>query len=349
MRFATLSLFLALRGVFAHPGRTGDIYKQIGFSTEGQGTTGGEGGPTIRVTTLEGLYAAVAPDTPKIVEVEGNFVFNQRAKIGNHTTIIGVGKGATIEGYGLQIANKTNVVVRNLAIHHVVDTDCISATFSDHIWVDHCELWSERSRGFDYYDGLADFTKGSDFITVSWTYFHHHWKVSLVGGDPAAKAIEGDKYHMTYHHNYFYDVSTRTPALRFGQAHVFNNYFYNITAQGVHPRDDGDALVEGNVFEYALEPVSTYGLVIPADSPNTGPDGDLEPDGRATLRGELSLEPYMQGSLTAHTDNIFFECGPNNITRPGVFVDPPYSYNSAYTPLHKVKRTVLAGVGVGKI
>jgi pectate lyase len=295
MKLRLLSL-LASTAV-ARPGKSGHDYKQIGFSTMGSGTTGGEGGPVIKVTTLEEFYAAVRPDTPKIVEVEGNFVFTERAKVGNNTSIIGVGAGCDIDGYGLQIANKTNVIIRNLAIHHVVDQDCISATYSDHIWVDHCELWSERSRGFDYYDGLADFTKGSDFITVSWTYFHHHWKVSLVGGDPAAKAWEGDKYHLTYHHNYFYDVSTRTPAIRFGQAHVFNNLFYNITAQGVHPRDDGDTLVEGNVFKHALEPVSTYGLVIPADSPNTGPDGDLEPDGRATLRGKYTVDS------TTHTQN----------------------------------------------
>lgn len=330
MKLGVWSSFFSLAA--AYPGKGKHDFSQIGFSTQGSGTTGGEGGPTIRVTTLEDFYTAVAPDTPKIVEVEGNFVFTKRALVGNHTTIIGVGSGCDIDGYGLQIANKTNVIIRNLSIHHAVDVDCISATFSDHIWVDHCELYSERSRGYDYYDGLADFTKGSDWITVSWTYFHNHWKVSLVGGDPLAKAWEGDKYHLTYHHNYFNDVSTRTPAIRFGQAHVFNNYFYNITAQGVHPRDDGDALVEGNVFKYALEPVSTHGLVIPADSPNTSPEGDPEPDGRATLR-----------------DNWFIECGPNNITTPGVFTDPPYEYKSQWTPLPWLEKHVLSGVGVGKI
>jgi pectate lyase len=45
-------------------------------------------------------------------------------------------------------------------------------------------------------------------------------------------------------------------------------------------------LVEGNVFRNVTEPISTYGKVIPADSPNTSPDGDYEPDGFANIRGK---------------------------------------------------------------
>lgn len=35
-----------------------------------------------------------------------------------------------------------------------------------------------------------------------------------------------------------------------------------------------------------VEPISTYGLVIPADSPNTGPEGDYELDGFAVERSK---------------------------------------------------------------
>jgi hypothetical protein len=48
--------------------------------------------------------------------------------------------------------------------------------------------------------------------------------VSLVGGDPEAAATESGKYHLTYH-NYWRDISTRVPALRFSTARVFNNYY----------------------------------------------------------------------------------------------------------------------------
>jgi hypothetical protein len=43
-------------------------------------------------------------------------------------------------------------------------------------------------------------------------------------------------------------------------------------------------LVEGNVFRgRTREALSTYGLVIPEDSPNSGPEGDFEIDGFANL------------------------------------------------------------------
>ncbi len=133
---------------------------------------------------------------------------------------------------------------------------------------------------------VLSITKGSDHATISWNYFHTHWKASLVGGDDKAMATEGTKYHVTYHHNYWRDLSTRTPAIRFGQAHVFNNLFQNISAQGVHPRSYAQVLVEGNKFQHVKEPISTYGLVLPADSPNTSPLGDYEIDGFAVERGK---------------------------------------------------------------
>jgi pectate lyase len=220
---------------------------------------------------------------------------SKRAKVGNNTSILGLGPNATIDGFGLQIDHASNIIVRNLGIHHVIDTDAISATYSNNIWIDHNEFWSERSQGFDYYDGLVDVTKGSDFVTVSWNYFHTHWKTSLVGGDPEAAATESGKYHITYHHNYWRDLSTRTPALRFSTAHVFNNYYQDISAQGIHSRSGAQVIIEGNVFQNVTEPISTYGKVIPADSPNTSPDGDYEPDGYANVRGTYRRRLDGQG------------------------------------------------------
>jgi hypothetical protein len=59
--------------------------------------------------------------------------------------------------------------------------------------------------------------------------------------------------------------------------------------QGIHPRSFAQVIIEGNVFYNATEPISTYGKVIPADSPNYSPDGDYEPDGLANVRGKNSL------------------------------------------------------------
>lgn len=77
------------------------------------------------------------------------------------------------------------------------------------------------------------------------------------------------------------------PALRFSTAHLFNNYYKDVFAQAVHTRSGAQALVEYNVFRNVTEAISTYGKVIPQDSPNTSPDGDYEPDGFANERCEL--------------------------------------------------------------
>ena len=54
--------------------------------------------------------------------------------------------------------------------------------------------------------------------------------------------------------------------------------------------------MEGNVFRgNTTEALSTYGLVIPMDSPNTGPDGDLEIDGFANLGSGTLAENFHTG------------------------------------------------------
>ncbi|KAI5777731.1 polysaccharide lyase family 1 protein [Geopyxis carbonaria] len=327
---STLILFLAA-GVLGSPKGRDEKYPLVGYATLNGGTTGGEGGPTVTVSTADALISAVAGDAPKIVYVKGDITLSSRPKVGNNTSILGAHSGASLGGWGLSINHASNIIIRNIGIHHAIDTDAISATYSHNLWIDHCEFWSERSRGFDYYDGLVDITKGSDFVTISWNYFHTHWKTSLVGGDPEAQATEGKNYHLTYHHNRWRDLSTRTPAIRFGKAHVFNNFYKDISAQGIHPRSGATVLVEGNVFRNVTEPISTYGKVIPADSPNSGPDGDYEPDGFANER------------------NNDFGGGKNNITAVGTMWTVPYKYKQVWTDLKRVEKTVIAGAGVGKI
>jgi pectate lyase len=60
---------------------------------------------------------------------------------------------------------------------------------------------------------------------------------------------------------------------------VYENFLY----QAIHSRSDNQVLVEGNVFRSSREALSTYGLVIPEDSPNTCTCGDYELDGFANL------------------------------------------------------------------
>ncbi|KAM0431426.1 hypothetical protein ACHAPT_005403 [Fusarium lateritium] len=294
-------------------------------------TTGGKGGKTVFVSTADQLVAAVAGTDPKIVRVKGKIVLPSRLKVGSNTSVIGVGASAHITGAGLDVFNGDNVIVQNLKISHILDNDCITIRNSTRVWVDHNEFFSDISYGPDQYDGQVDIIRASDFITVSWNYFHDHWKSSLVGNDATFRDLDSGHLHVTYHHNYWRNMGTRGPAGRFGHQHIYNNLYEDFLYQAIHSRSDNQVLVEGNVVRgNTSEALSTYGLVIPMDSPNTCICGDEELDGWANLGAK----------------NDWGSAGVN-ITQKGNFYKADYKYK--LTPLKIVPTVCKLGAGVGRI
>lgn len=170
-----------------------DDCKDLDFSLVGFGrdnpigrTTGGAGGKTTTVTTYEALAAAVKGSTPKTVIVKGNIKPTKRVDIGSNTSLLGYGAGANITGVGLNVNGSDNVIIRNLGIRFIDDNDGITIWNSTRVWIDHNEFESRISEeiGPDFYDGQCDIVRGSSWITVSWNYFHDHWKVSACNISP---------------------------------------------------------------------------------------------------------------------------------------------------------------------
>mgnify|MGYP001299393795 CR=1 FL=1 len=147
-----------------------------------------------------------------------------------------------------------------------------------------------------------DVIRASDWITVSWNYFHDHYKASLVGNNDQFRAIDFGYLHLTYHHNYFRNLGTRGNAGRFGHQHLYNNYYKDFRYQAIHSRSDNQVLVEGNVFTGdTREALSTYGLVIPEDSPNTSPLGDFEIDGKTHYQNEFIVNSVEKSNPKLHS------------------------------------------------
>lgn len=175
------------------PGTGKDSCKGLDFSLVGFAkdnpigrTTGGAGGKTTTVASYEDLVAAVAGSAPKTVILKGSVQPKARVSIGSNTSLIGFGAGANITGFGLNVNGSDNVIIRNLGIRFVEDNDGITVWNSTRVWIDHNEFESRFSTeiGPDFYDGQCDIVRGSNWVTVSWNYFHDHWKVSVLHGFP---------------------------------------------------------------------------------------------------------------------------------------------------------------------
>jgi len=233
-------------------------YGPVGFvnTNEGiNGITGGMGGEIVRVNTREQLaHYAIAPE-PYIIIVEGRMEGNglNRKKdiieVGSNKTIVGV-KGAELAGIGLDIKGKENIIIRNLIIHHA-DPDGIAARSSHHIWVDHCDVYSEDEPVKEDWDGLVDLTVGSSYLTVSYCYIHDHHKACLLNSG-TMHFYDNGKNRATYHHNAFMRTDQRNPRIGYGLGHVFSNYYQNIGTYAIGVHTQAQVMSEQNYFDQTV-------------------------------------------------------------------------------------------------
>jgi pectate lyase len=293
---------------------------QVGYSTVSGGTTGGPNGTGVKVSTAAELKAQLTKTDPMIVQIDSQITLTEQIRPKSDKTIIGVGKNAELTGGGLYILDVHNVIVQNLKISKATSEDAITIQSSQHVWVDHCDLSSDLSAPKDTYDDLVAVTHGSDYVTVSWTHFHDHDAVSLVGhsNDPMYAAEDMDHLTVTYHHNWFSNVNTNNPRVRYGKVHIFNNLFQAVAENAVISQMGAQVYVEGNVFQSVLVPITTQ-----YQDPNEGG--------------------------VAERDNSFSaDSGANVITTPSSWMpSSAYSYNADSTST--VEFLVNACAGVGKL
>lgn len=120
-----------------------------GFATLNGGTTGGEGGQTVTVTTGDQLIAALKnknANTPLKIYVNGTITTSNTStskidvKDVSNVSIVGSGTKGELKGIGIKVWRANNIIIRNLKIHEVAsgDKDAIGIEGpSKNIWVDH--------------------------------------------------------------------------------------------------------------------------------------------------------------------------------------------------------------------
>jgi pectate lyase len=221
----------------------------VGYCTQNGGTTGGAAGETVTVTSVDDLTTYAESDDPYTIIVSGALSGSAKIRVGSDKTIYGE-SGSSIEGVGLYVKDVSNVILRNLKISKVVadNGDAIGIQASENVWVDHCDLSSDLDNGKDYYDGLLDITHASEYVTVSNTYLHDHYKASLVGHSDSNADEDTGTLHVTYANNYWKNINSRQPSVRFGTVHIVNNYWDGALGTGVNTRMGAQVFIESSVF-----------------------------------------------------------------------------------------------------
>ncbi|MBN2529837.1 MAG: hypothetical protein JXR76_25830 [Deltaproteobacteria bacterium] len=185
-----------------------------------------------------------APTTePEQLNIEGK----------QNVYVEGDGSAVALTGIGVRIKDSSNIVVRNLRIQNVPteQVDCINVDNSQHVIIDHCEVFNDKDADRDAYDSLLDIINGSDFVTVSWNRFRDNVKGLNVGNDDINDVDKG-KQHVTWHHNYFSNIAEGFISIRFGTNHVFNNIFSignDLSTIAVSSRMGACVRVELNKFD----------------------------------------------------------------------------------------------------
>jgi pectate lyase len=175
-----------------------------------------------------------------------------RVNVGSNTTIIGLGRSATLLGANLILDRVSNVIIRNVAFEDAFDCfpgwdptdgaegnwnslyDNVSLTTATNVWFDHNTMTDGPNqdsgqplhfgRPLQVHDGLIDITRASDLVTLTYNNFFEHDKAILIGSTNTVGADVG-KLRVTLHHNRFANVGQRAPRVRFGQVDVYNNYY----------------------------------------------------------------------------------------------------------------------------
>lgn len=169
---ATLSSALPSKFQLSDDEAAAADFSLVGYGKENPlgETTGGEGGPTTTVSSLDALQTAVDGDEPAVVYVEGAFELDDSLSIGSNKSLIGAGAGANFTGGGLSISGVENVIVRNVKISFVEDGDSIGISDSRRVWIDHNEFESDLDGGPDFYVSLLLFFGGLVVCLLIWRY-----------------------------------------------------------------------------------------------------------------------------------------------------------------------------------
>ncbi|WBB76678.1 polysaccharide lyase family 1 protein [Micromonospora sp. WMMD1128] len=253
-----------------------------GYATQNGGTTGGAGGQTVRATTGTAIHTALcnraSSSTPIIIEVSGTINHGNTAKVSgsscntaagvielkqiSNVTIIGVGGGAVFDQLGIHIRESRNIIIQNVTVRNVKKSGSPTSNGGDaigmestvrNIWVDHVTLEASggESEGFD---GLFDMKNDTQYVTLSYSILRNSGRGGLIGSGESDRSNS----FITFDHNLYENIDSRTPLLRGGTAHIYNNHYVSLHESGINSRAGAKAKVENNYFRNSKDVLGTF-------------------------------------------------------------------------------------------
>ncbi|WP_405387939.1 pectate lyase [Streptomyces sp. NBC_01102] len=280
---ATTALAVATGAVMSMPSASAAVTgSATGYATQNGGTTGGAGGQTVRATTGTAIHAALcgraSSSTPITIEVEGTINHGNTTQVSgdscntaagvielkqiSNVTIVGVGSGAVFDQLGIHIRQSSNIIIQNVTVRNVKKSGSPTSNGGDaigmesdvrNVWVDHTTLEASggESEGFD---GLFDMKDNTQYVTLSYSTLRNSGRGGLVG----SSETELSNGFITYHHNLYENIDSRTPLLRGGIAHIYNNYYVKLNESGINSRAGARAKVDNNYFKDSKDVLGTF-------------------------------------------------------------------------------------------
>jgi pectate lyase len=252
-----------------------------GYATQNGGTTGGAGGQTVRATTGTAIHAALcgraSSSTPIIIQVEGTITVGNTSKVSgscntadgvielkqiSNVTLVGVGGGAVFDQIGIHIREASNIIIQNVTVQNVKKSgsptsnggDAIGMESNVHnVWIDHNSLLASGGEA-EGFDSLVDMKANTNYVTVSYNTLRNSGRGGLIGSSDSDLA----NGPVTFHHNLYENIDSRTPLLRGATAHIYNNYYTSLNLSGINPRAGGKAKVENNYFRNSKDVLGTF-------------------------------------------------------------------------------------------
>ncbi len=333
----------------------------IGYGAQ---TTGGVGGKVYHFNSGTALRDWLKlreknkSTEPAVVWLSGTFTKNDGRDTGSpwfdvkrtsNITFYGT-DSFRMQNVGFFLNEATNIIIRNIYIVQPKadnGADGISMQESHNVWVDHCTFESVNSEK-DYEDGSCDVTHATSGVTISWCHYIRTQKSSLVGHSNSASADKD--ITITMHHNWFEDSNSRHPRVRFGKAHVFNNFYDNVSTYGVGSAYGAMVLVEHNSFDGVRLPIDicTYPAKKSGSSWVSNLTGSVAGYAYAYENHYTNI-PADASDPYPFTNVEYTSYGGSKLSTPLTYEDFKPSYDYVVDAADRVPEIVTTGAGVGRL